>query len=45
MPLLAPNPRVGQGFDEHLRALGQEIVRAARQLKEEGRSDYDQRKA
>ena len=45
VPLLVPNPRVGHGFDEHLRALGQEIVRGARQFKEEGRSDYDQRKA
>jgi FMN reductase len=45
VPLLALNPRVGQGFDEQLRALGQEIVRAARQFQEEGRSDYDQRKA
>ena len=44
VPLLAPNPRVGTAFDGHLRALGREVVRAANQLKDEGRSDYDQRK-
>ena len=44
VPLLAPNPRVGTAFDGHLRALGAEVVRAAKQLRNEGRSDYDQRK-